>query len=434
MISIVACDLQNGIGRQGQLLHPVSEDLKHFKKLTLGKTVIYGRKTLDTFPGRQPLPGRENWVLSQSLQNQSIPQVKVFNSMDELIEAMDTAVKSGASPDDFCVIGGASVYKQFMPLIHRIILTRLKSQWEADTFFPDPSRNGFVLVQSSEWAMAAKEPLEYRFETWERVPSDTQEEAENKPEIQNEADSHHRDSKKSEANHSASLLLEQKTPFYLLKVNNFNFCVQLTSDQNYVCGLRLLFPGKVIRDQQLCLFLKQWGLIREPHFFNPPSSQKKEQYEQLSFLSTPDSSLHACANPLPDTEDPPIIHQLKEELEAYFSRQSRGFQIPWRLDQGTDFQRRVWKEILDIPYGTTRSYGSIAQALCSEDQNPRHYSRAVGRACGQNPLQLIIPCHRVVSQLGELTGFSGGGVAVKDALLGLEIFHTIPDGEKILFK
>jgi methylated-DNA-[protein]-cysteine S-methyltransferase len=84
------------------------------------------------------------------------------------------------------------------------------------------------------------------------------------------------------------------------------------------------------------------------------------------------------------------------------------------LRLGTPFQQKVWKGLLTIPYGITRSYKWLAQSINNPDS-----ARAVGNANGQNPLSIIIPCHRVVRENGELGGYTGG-IQIKRYLLGLE--------------
>jgi AraC family transcriptional regulator of adaptative response/methylated-DNA-[protein]-cysteine methyltransferase len=83
--------------------------------------------------------------------------------------------------------------------------------------------------------------------------------------------------------------------------------------------------------------------------------------------------------------------------------------------QGTDFQRKVWKELRRIPAGMTRSYADVARAI----GNPKA-TRAVAQACGANPIPVVVPCHRVIASDGGIGGYSGGGVRVKKALLDAE--------------
>ena len=101
------------------------------------------------------------------------------------------------------------------------------------------------------------------------------------------------------------------------------------------------------------------------------------------------------------------------QLKEYFTGKRKKFDVP--LDpQGTDFQRSVWKALQDIPYGKTRSYKQIAQAIGNLKA-----CRAVGMANNKNPIWIIIPCHRVIGSDGSLTGY-GGGVEMKKRLLKLE--------------
>jgi methylated-DNA-[protein]-cysteine S-methyltransferase len=105
--------------------------------------------------------------------------------------------------------------------------------------------------------------------------------------------------------------------------------------------------------------------------------------------------------------------EAEEQLEAYFAGERTEFTLPLRL-HGTPFQRMVWEHLRTIPYGDTRTYGQLADAL----GNPKA-SRAVGLANGKNPVGIIVPCHRVVGADGSLTGY-GGGLDRKRRLLDFE--------------
>jgi methylated-DNA-[protein]-cysteine S-methyltransferase len=107
------------------------------------------------------------------------------------------------------------------------------------------------------------------------------------------------------------------------------------------------------------------------------------------------------------------------QLEAYFAGERFDFDLALDL-VGTAFQRRVWAALLTIPYGETRSYGEIALQIGSQGA-----FRAVGLANGQNPIGIIVPCHRVIGSNGSLTGY-GGGLDRKRALLELEKRRTAP--------
>jgi methylated-DNA-[protein]-cysteine S-methyltransferase len=101
------------------------------------------------------------------------------------------------------------------------------------------------------------------------------------------------------------------------------------------------------------------------------------------------------------------------QLKAYFSGKLKAFDLP-QSAEGTDFQKRVWNALCQIPYGRTASYGEIAQAV----GNPAA-SRAVGLANGQNPIAIVVPCHRIIGKNGKLVGY-GGGMEHKQTLLKLE--------------
>lgn len=107
---------------------------------------------------------------------------------------------------------------------------------------------------------------------------------------------------------------------------------------------------------------------------------------------------------------PGALHETRTQLKAYFAGKLRQFDLPL-APQGTDFQQRVWLELLRIPYGATASYGQIAQRVGEPGA-----SRAVGAANGQNPIAIVVPCHRVIGADGSLTGY-GGGLPVKKFLL-----------------
>ena len=109
----------------------------------------------------------------------------------------------------------------------------------------------------------------------------------------------------------------------------------------------------------------------------------------------------------------PMLLKVKQQLEQYFAGQRQQFNLP--LDfQGTDFQQRVWRALLTIPYGETRSYKDIALQIGNEKA-----VRAVGAANGRNPISIIAPCHRVIGSGGALVGFAGG-LDKKQILLSLE--------------
>jgi methylated-DNA-[protein]-cysteine S-methyltransferase len=111
--------------------------------------------------------------------------------------------------------------------------------------------------------------------------------------------------------------------------------------------------------------------------------------------------------------DHPILLDAQQQLNEYFQGQRQTFELP--LDfEGTEFQKKVWQALLNIPFGETRSYRQIAEQVGS----PKAV-RAVGAANGQNPISIIAPCHRVIGSGGKLVGFAGG-LDNKEILLKLE--------------
>ncbi len=114
-----------------------------------------------------------------------------------------------------------------------------------------------------------------------------------------------------------------------------------------------------------------------------------------------------------DTSMTPVLKEAVRQLERYFAGKLTGFDLPLAA-RGTDFQKSVWKMMCEIPFGGTATYGGMAMALGSGP-------RAVGMACGRNPIPIIVPCHRVLGSGGREGGFSGGqGLPTKRQLLALE--------------
>ena len=112
-------------------------------------------------------------------------------------------------------------------------------------------------------------------------------------------------------------------------------------------------------------------------------------------------------------DDTPLLREALSQLADYFAGTRTAFDLPL-APQGNDLQQAVWRELLAIPYGETRTYGEIAKAV---DNLPQ----PVGQACGANPLAILIPCHRAVAAGGGSGGFSApGGLATKYSLLKLE--------------
>ena len=153
---IVAVDQNWAIGKDGDQLIYLSEDLKRFKALTLGHAVILCRRTLSTFPGGRPLKGRRNLILSTT--PDFAPEGgEVYPSLDALL---------AAAPADAFVIGGAQVYRLLLPVCRRLYVTQIDADGGADVFFPEPTPELWRITEQSPWQ--EEQGLRYRYLTYER--------------------------------------------------------------------------------------------------------------------------------------------------------------------------------------------------------------------------------------------------------------------------
>ena len=143
--AIVAVDENWGIGNNGELLISLPEDQKqNFKVKTLGHPVIYGRKTLETFPGGKLLPGRPNIILSRN-PDLSVEGAIVMHSVEEVLEY------TKRDPNEtFFIIGGAQIYEQFLPYCDTCVISKIHKSFEADAFFPN-------LDNLKEWKLLSRE-------------------------------------------------------------------------------------------------------------------------------------------------------------------------------------------------------------------------------------------------------------------------------------
>jgi methylated-DNA-[protein]-cysteine S-methyltransferase len=114
-----------------------------------------------------------------------------------------------------------------------------------------------------------------------------------------------------------------------------------------------------------------------------------------------------------ESPEHPILQQAERQLREYFKGERKTFTIPLEMF-GTEFQKKVWRALLTIPFGETRSYGELARQIKKPSA-----SRAVGAANGRNPVSILVPCHRVIGAGGKLTGFAGG-LEAKAKLLSIE--------------
>ena len=155
---IVAMDENGLIGRGGQLPWRLPEDLKHFRRLTLGKTVLMGRKTWDSLG--KPLEGRRNWVLSRDPAFRPAG-CEVFATLEQALAAH--------RDEELVVIGGAELYRQALPLAHTLHLTRVHARVEGDTSFPAWTPSDFKQTAVVEHPADAHHAHAYSFVTLERL-------------------------------------------------------------------------------------------------------------------------------------------------------------------------------------------------------------------------------------------------------------------------
>lgn len=159
---IVAVDKNWGIGLKNQLLVRIPNDMKMFRAETMGKVIVMGRKTLESFPQSQPLAKRVNIVLTKDTEYK-VNGATVVHSMDELMEEL-----TKYEDDQIYVIGGGSVYKQLLDKCNVAHVTKIDESYEADTFFPN-------LDEDPEWKITATSEeqtyfdIEYAFVKYERV-------------------------------------------------------------------------------------------------------------------------------------------------------------------------------------------------------------------------------------------------------------------------
>ena len=157
--AIVAVDENWAIGRQGNLLCHLPADMRHFKQMTMGSSIVMGRKTFESFP-RRPLPGRQNIVITRN-RDWHYQDVTVVHSVDEAIAAAVT--------DDVFIIGGAQVYEQALPLMDVLEITVIHARWaSADAFFPVLDMNEWEEVSREHHKSDHRNAYEFDFVTLKR--------------------------------------------------------------------------------------------------------------------------------------------------------------------------------------------------------------------------------------------------------------------------
>jgi len=159
---IVAVDKNWAIGKENKLLVSIPQDMKFFRETTMGKVVVMGRKTLESFPGGQPLKKRTNIVITRD-KNYSVKDAIVVHSVEEALEELKQY-----NSEDIYVIGGESIYRQMLPHCDVAHVTKIDHAYEADTYFPN-------LDEKEEWLVTGVSDeqtyfnLEYEFVRYERV-------------------------------------------------------------------------------------------------------------------------------------------------------------------------------------------------------------------------------------------------------------------------
>jgi len=160
MISIIVAIAENyAIGKDNKLLWHISDDLKRFKRITSEHKIIMGRNTLLSLP-KWPLPNRTSIVITDK------PD-EVFEGC-EMAFSIDEALQKCSKEEECFIIGGASIYKQFMPLADKLYITRVDKPFDADTFFPEIDPGKWTLVDKSETYAMQDGSFNYVFETYER--------------------------------------------------------------------------------------------------------------------------------------------------------------------------------------------------------------------------------------------------------------------------
>jgi dihydrofolate reductase len=160
MISIIVAVSDDwGIGKENELLWHIPEDLKRFKRLTTGKSVIMGKKTWYSLPKR-PLPGRKNIVITD------IPEEKIEGA--ETVYSIDGALKLCTKEEEAFIIGGGSIYRQFMPLTDRLYISHVHMKAPADVYFPEIDQEIWKVKEKEDFPVSDTNPFPYTYVIYER--------------------------------------------------------------------------------------------------------------------------------------------------------------------------------------------------------------------------------------------------------------------------
>ena len=172
MISIIVAIAENyAIGKKGDLLCHMPADLKHFKEITSGKTVMMGERTFFSLP-KHPLPNRRNIVLTD-VAGKTFEGAEAVYSIDEMVKKVESRKTATSSlkveSEEAFVIGGGMVYRQIMPLADKLYITLIHHSCEdADTFFPEIKESEWKLLNAERHFADEKNPYDYTFATYGR--------------------------------------------------------------------------------------------------------------------------------------------------------------------------------------------------------------------------------------------------------------------------
>jgi len=159
MISIIVAVSEDwGIGKNNELLWHISEDLKRFKRLTTGNSIIMGKRTWESLP-RKPLPGRKNIVLTDN------PAEKIENAITAY--SIDDAIGKCEKGEEIFIIGGGSIYRQFMPVADRLYITHVHKKAPADIYFPEIDLKLWKITEKEEFK-SEENSIPYTYAIYER--------------------------------------------------------------------------------------------------------------------------------------------------------------------------------------------------------------------------------------------------------------------------
>jgi dihydrofolate reductase len=157
---IAAIGEKNELGKNNKLLWHISDDLKRFKRLTSGHTVIMGRKTFESI-NNKPLPNRRNIVLTNNMKFKE-DHFEIANSLNDVLNKLDT-------DNEVFILGGSEIYKLFLPVTNKLYLTIVHKSFDADVFFPEFSTNDWKEIEHLDVTGDSQAGLDYSYITYERI-------------------------------------------------------------------------------------------------------------------------------------------------------------------------------------------------------------------------------------------------------------------------